>query len=50
MHKVDNTLSCSVVTCDGSACGVAMPQAGTTLPQAQRDTIRRWIAQGAKND
>lgn len=50
MHKVDGTLKCDAVTCDGTACGVAMPQGGTMLSQEKRDTIRRWIAQGAKND
>jgi hypothetical protein len=50
MHKVDGSFSCDAVTCDGAACGTTMPQGGTMLSQANRDIIRRWIAQGAKND
>jgi hypothetical protein len=50
MHKVDGTLTCDAVTCDGAACGVSMPQGSGLLAQDKRDTIRRWIAQGAKND
>jgi hypothetical protein len=50
MFKVDNALSCPGVTCKDAACGTSMPQASATLPAATRDTIRRWISQGAKND
>lgn len=50
MHKVDNSLSCPEVKCEGAACGGAMPLAGSTLPEDKRDAIRRWIIQGAKND
>ena len=51
MHKVDGTLECSDVKCDAAGCGQLMPL-GSTSPMAEtdRDTIRRWIAQGAKND
>jgi hypothetical protein len=49
MHKMDNTLKCESLKC-GDNCGVSMPQAAPILAQAQRDTVRRWIAQGAKKD
>lgn len=42
---------CDTLTCAADkSCGVSMPQGGPTLPAASRDIIRRWIAQGAKND
>lgn len=34
----------------GDTCGERMPQTSPNLVQAERDTIRRWIAQGAKDD
>ena len=34
----------------GATCGDRMPQNSPILAQADRDTIRRWIAQGAKDD
>ncbi|MDI1432300.1 hypothetical protein [Polyangium sorediatum] len=49
MHKMDGTLTCAAVVCD-AACGGTMPLTGDLLPQASRDTVRRWIAQGAKKD
>jgi hypothetical protein len=49
MHKMDGTLSCATVKCD-PICGATMPQGSGPIPQAQRDTVRRWIAQGAKNN
>lgn len=48
MHKIDASFKCESLTCDGN-CGTAMPP-GAPLTQDQKDTIRRWIAQGAKND
>ncbi len=50
MHKMDGTLKCADVTCE-SGCGSMMPL-GAAMPLAadQRDIVRRWIAQGAKND
>ncbi len=49
MYKLDG-LKCSKLTC-GESCGGLMPL-GVTSPMdgAKRDIIRRWIAQGAKND
>jgi hypothetical protein len=49
MHKLDGTFACAPVSC-GDMCGGSMPLGAPPLPQAQRDTVRRWIAQGAKND
>ncbi len=49
MHKVDNSLKCETLKC-GTNCGGSMPLGTPTLAQEQRDKIRRWIAQGAKND
>jgi hypothetical protein len=59
MHKVDGDnctfdKMCSDGTLPyrpGSAtCQGTMPQAGDLLPVEKRDTIRRWIAQGAQNN
>lgn len=52
MHKLDG-LKCSKLMCSGDECGKLMPLGATenTLYDAdKRDTLRRWIAQGAKND
>jgi hypothetical protein len=58
MYKLDgnfpttpsnNEVTCSSLTCAShQTCGQAMPSLGMTL--ASRDTIRRWIAQGAQNN
>jgi hypothetical protein len=57
MYKLDadpmNPLSvnCAKLTClKDMSCGTGMPQAGDILPADKRDTIRRWIAQGAKDN
>ncbi len=49
MHKMDFTLECSDLACaDAKDCGTVMPQGNDKpLDIAERDTIRRWIAQGA---
>lgn len=49
MHKMDDTLECADVKCDAS-CGQAMPLGTPMLAETERDIVRRWIAQGAKND
>lgn len=49
MHKMDNTLTCGDVACE-AGCGGSMPLANPILSAADRDTVRLWIAQGAKND
>lgn len=47
MHKLDDDLdNCSLLECVGAACGTEMPP-GLKLQASERDTIRRWIAQGA---
>jgi hypothetical protein len=60
MYKLDGAfpavptnddVTCPKLTCAGTmTCGEAEPSGGPQLPAAQRDTIRRWIAQGALND
>jgi hypothetical protein len=52
MYKLDGELACSKLSCaDTKACGTLMPQGATEpLAQTERDTIRRWIAQGAANN
>lgn len=47
MRKLDGD-QCTV-TCVKGGCGARMPP-DAPLPVAARDTIRRWIAQGAKKD
>jgi hypothetical protein len=59
MHKLDGDL-CAVPCCTGSnaaaaavgemGCGSVMPYLEAVLPSASRDTIRRWIDQGAKEN
>lgn len=53
MYKLDG-IECSKLKCAEStpnSCGGLMPLGRTTpMDGAQRDIIRRWIAQGAKND
>jgi hypothetical protein len=60
MYKLDgdpgaadpsDQVSCSTLTCaSDKSCISSMPQGGPQLPIDKRNTIRRWIAQGAKND
>ena len=50
MHKLDGLLKCETLACAADkSCGGPMPE-GPKLPDDKLDTIRRWIAQGAKND
>ena len=50
LYKLDHDLECSKLQCAASAnCGGTMPQ-GAQDPIPGRDNVRRWIAQGAKND
>lgn len=46
MHKLDDDL-CTLAACANDACGRSMPSGNPLLPEATRDAIRRWIAQGA---
>ena len=56
MHKVDGDACLFATACNATGnplfknCGIQMPFNAGSLDQAKRDTIRRWIAQGAKND
>lgn len=50
MRKVDGSHCVLDAQCTGGTCGESMPRREETLPLEERDTIRRWIAQGAKND
>jgi hypothetical protein len=51
MYKLDG-VKCEQLTClDDEKCGVLMPQGSKmTMDSKERDIIRRWIAQGAKNN
>jgi hypothetical protein len=48
LHKLDGSLCGLDAQCVGGSCGKSMPEGNDLLPQASRDTVRRWIAQGAK--
>ena len=48
LHKLDGNLCGLDAQCVSGSCGVSMPQGNDLLPQAARDTVRKWIAQGAK--
>jgi hypothetical protein len=55
MHKLDGDQCTLASACakGGSLyqdCGQQMPYSSPRLDQEQRDTIRRWIAQGAQNN
>ena len=49
MHKMDGD-QCAF-DCGENSCGSLMPEDGSKpLPVLNRDTIRRWIAQGAQDN
>jgi hypothetical protein len=55
MHKLDGDMctlatSCASSTTQYTDCGQQMPYSSPPLDEATRDIIRRWIAQGAKNN
>ena len=50
MRKLDGSQCALNAQCTGSDCGDPMPRNDTALPVDTRDTIRRWIAQGANNN
>lgn len=56
MHKLDGDQCVYASNCDNThnptfaKCGVQMPFSGPYLTEDQRDSIRRWIAQGAQNN
>lgn len=47
LRKLDDDL-CALPACANEACGKSMPAGNPLLPEATRDAIRRWIAQGAR--
>lgn len=51
MHKLDGDQCQFSAECTNGDCAHVMPMGGeSTLPLVSRDTIRRWIAQGARRD
>jgi len=50
MRKIDGSQCVLDPQCDGKTCGDTMPRAEELMDVETRDIIRRWIAQGAKND
>jgi hypothetical protein len=56
MHKLDDDQCQFASTCNATGnskfklCGSGMPQLAAILEPGARDTIRRWIAQGAQNN
>jgi len=50
MRKIDGSQCALDAQCTGGLCQDSMPKAQDKLPVETRDVVRRWIAQGAKND
>ena len=50
LRKMDGSQCALTSQCTNGDCGQSMPRNEEPLPLATRDTVRRWIAQGAKND
>jgi hypothetical protein len=51
MHKLDGDQCQFDSQCSGGSCLSLMPSGGSELlPVANRDLLRRWIAQGAANN
>jgi len=50
MRKMDGSQCTLDAQCKGGTCNGSMPKNDVTLPAETRDIVRRWIAQGAKND
>jgi hypothetical protein len=50
MRKIDGSQCVLDAQCSGGSCQGSMPKNEVLLDLATRDTVRRWIAQGAKND
>jgi len=50
MRKMDGSQCALDAQCTGGSCSGSMPKGSEVLPVETRDVVRRWIAQGAKND
>jgi hypothetical protein len=50
MRKMDGSQCALDSQCTGGSCQGSMPKSDVPLELATRDVVRRWIAQGAKND
>lgn len=50
MRKMDGSQCALDAQCTGGSCQGSMPKNEGVLDVATRDIVRRWIAQGAKND
>jgi len=50
MRKLDGDLCVLHKSCEGGDCLDTMPKGKPLLGEAQRDVVRRWIVQGAKDD
>lgn len=48
MHKTDNSLECPTLACAPDGCGDPMPFNRPAIAAGERNTIRRWIMQGAE--
>lgn len=50
MHKMDGDQCTLDAQCANGTCKRSMPDGDPILPVANRDVVRRWIAQGAKDN
>jgi hypothetical protein len=50
MRKMDGSQCALDAQCTGGSCQSSMPKGDLPLEVERRDIVRRWIAQGAKND
>lgn len=50
LRKLDNDACLMDEQCKNGKCGTLMPKNGDVLEITDRDAVRRWIAQGAKED
>jgi hypothetical protein len=50
LHKIDGDICTLNARCANASCGDTMPQGNDLLPVETRDVVRRWIAQGAKDN
>ncbi|MDB4990403.1 MAG: hypothetical protein JWN04_5581, partial [Myxococcaceae bacterium] len=50
MRKMDASHCALDAQCDGGSCQGSMPKDALLLEVSTRDIVRRWIAQGAKDD